>query len=491
MTQETIQPRKAKLDAIIVAAYWLLMLLLLLFHEPWRDEAESWLIARDLSFAGIIEQMGYQGTPALWHFLQAVPAKLGLPFVSLGILNAMIATSAVGVFVFCSPFARWQKAAFAFSAVMVQWFGLIWRTYALNTLLMFLAAAAYRDRVLKPLRYAGVVALLANGSLQSLGVAILLAAFHVVECAREERLRGLRATSALLMIAGIVVAVLQLLPAPDAFNPGLFPNFVRSTPVMLICGGFGLFAPYSPGSWMQHALCVAAFGAVLWKLRKCWTALWLVLLTYFGWAYVFTFKYSWLGPYHASMFAVVLLVGLWIARTHSASGDLAVTVEASQRHRWTHRTTLAELVVFGSLALTVPEAGNAVVKEIRFSFSNAREMALYIRQNRIAAPIATYKSGHVLGVLPHLPGRAFFQLETRRFSTTCRWTPEFYSFRFASLQQIKQAIDESFPNERPWLLLSGELPAPEAIGYQVAYRTQQPVWGLGGEQFWLYRPVSP
>ena len=56
-------------------------------HEPWRDEAQSWLIVRDLSWRGLISQLPYEGTPPLWHFLVKPLADLGLPYFSQNILN--------------------------------------------------------------------------------------------------------------------------------------------------------------------------------------------------------------------------------------------------------------------------------------------------------------------------------------------------------------------------------------------------------------------
>lgn len=37
-------------------------------HEPWADEAQSWLIARDLPYSRMIfSELRYVGHPALWY----------------------------------------------------------------------------------------------------------------------------------------------------------------------------------------------------------------------------------------------------------------------------------------------------------------------------------------------------------------------------------------------------------------------------------------
>ena len=38
-------------------------------HENWRDEAQAWLLARDLNVFQLISQMKYEGHPCLWHLI--------------------------------------------------------------------------------------------------------------------------------------------------------------------------------------------------------------------------------------------------------------------------------------------------------------------------------------------------------------------------------------------------------------------------------------
>ena len=46
------------------------------FHEPWRDEADGWLAARDLPLPQIFRFTAYVGAPGLWLLILALPAKL-------------------------------------------------------------------------------------------------------------------------------------------------------------------------------------------------------------------------------------------------------------------------------------------------------------------------------------------------------------------------------------------------------------------------------
>src|SRR5439155_1345157 len=66
-------------------------------HEPWRDEADPWLLARDASFSTFFHRMGLSGTPGLWHTLLVPLARSGLPYGSQAVLHVAIAIATAAV----------------------------------------------------------------------------------------------------------------------------------------------------------------------------------------------------------------------------------------------------------------------------------------------------------------------------------------------------------------------------------------------------------
>ena len=115
----------------IVLVYGVVVLAIVPLHQPWRDEAHAWLLSRDLSVSGLFAQLHYEGYPPLWFLLQMPLAKLGLPYESLGLLNAILATGAVAILVLFSPFSLWQKAIIALSDGLLCQYGMVWRCYSL------------------------------------------------------------------------------------------------------------------------------------------------------------------------------------------------------------------------------------------------------------------------------------------------------------------------------------------------------------------------
>ena len=61
-------------------------------HEPWADEAQAWLIARDSTLVQLWTSLGrYEGTPPLWHTLLQALQGLGLPYDLLNLFSAALA----------------------------------------------------------------------------------------------------------------------------------------------------------------------------------------------------------------------------------------------------------------------------------------------------------------------------------------------------------------------------------------------------------------
>ena len=74
----------------IFIIYFLIVLVTSYYHESWEDESQGWLIARDLNFIEIINQMKYEGHSFLWYYILAIFAKL-LPYEFSKIIMIVIA----------------------------------------------------------------------------------------------------------------------------------------------------------------------------------------------------------------------------------------------------------------------------------------------------------------------------------------------------------------------------------------------------------------
>ena len=140
--------------ALVFVAYAALTLWVTLHHEPWRDEADTWLIARDATLVETLRIPAHRGVPLLWDFLLRPFAKAGAPYLAQQLLNLACAWGAVLLLMWSRAFPPLLKAIFPFSFYASFEYAAIARPYALLMLLLFAMGEWWRSREEKPLRLA-------------------------------------------------------------------------------------------------------------------------------------------------------------------------------------------------------------------------------------------------------------------------------------------------------------------------------------------------
>lgn len=130
--------------------YIAIIAIVMCFHEPWFDEAQSWLIARDSPIASIFSvRPHYEGHPPFWNLLLAIAAKSGIPY-ELGIKGIqLICASLLGAWlIFKSPFKLASSLAtflIPFTYFVCFQYGVTSRPYALLCLSLLVAAHCWNS----------------------------------------------------------------------------------------------------------------------------------------------------------------------------------------------------------------------------------------------------------------------------------------------------------------------------------------------------------
>ena len=165
----------------IFLAYLIFNGILLIRHELWRDEANVWLMARELSPIQLFREIKYQGHPCLWYLLVMPLAKLGLPFRSIGILSLSAMTVAAGLFLWKAPFNMLVKAVCVFSPIFTYFYADIARNYCLIALLMMLLAWYYPRRNKKGFWYGLLLGLLVQSDTIAIAPAGMISLVWLLE----------------------------------------------------------------------------------------------------------------------------------------------------------------------------------------------------------------------------------------------------------------------------------------------------------------------
>jgi len=140
--------RGKKLECLSITMYFLGHILMLLVHEPWFDEALSWLIARDSSLYELLFiAPHYEGHPSLWHLVLAPFAKLGFPYeLSLSLVSLVFSGTAAALFVFKSPFKRIIRILAPFTYFFFYQYSVISRPYCMMMLALVLVAITFKKK---------------------------------------------------------------------------------------------------------------------------------------------------------------------------------------------------------------------------------------------------------------------------------------------------------------------------------------------------------
>ena len=208
-------------DFGVFAAWIGVVAFTLRYHEKWADEAQAWLIARDLDLKTIwFHELRYEGSPGLWHTILWVAQHVfHARYDALGYIGVAGATAGVALLIFKAPFPRYIRWPLAFTYFMVYQYAVIARPYTLLPLLAFSAALLFKD-LEHPERMTAVLALLANLSLHGTILAACLGMVYLMDAYRARATLDARVKRHCWICIGVMAAVfvfivLILKPTPD------------------------------------------------------------------------------------------------------------------------------------------------------------------------------------------------------------------------------------------------------------------------------------
>lgn len=427
-------------------------------HEPWRDEADPWLVARDASAHDLWQFFRHGGTPGLWYLLLIPPAKGGAPYGTQHVLHVLIAGASAAIVFFASPFPRIARILLPFSYYFGYEYAVIARTYALSVLLLFVIAVLYPRRHERPLFYGIAVALLANTNVHSLCVASLIGLAYSLEPAKS------RLYVILIMLAGGGLSLAQVWPAPDAMVRGAISVFHPGAPADAVRAAFFpmIVMPQAIGIAAGVAILITALAAI----RRSPAALLILLGSYAFFGYLFVFK--WLGGLrHFGFVLIVLLFALWIGETVSRS--------------------VAWVLLTVALAVSVISAVNIWRLDWKYAFSGAKEMAEFIRSRGMSSyTIAAHSETTTSALCPYFE-HPFWFAGIEDFGTFSKWDGRFARGLEVTYPEVVRRVTERFGDRsKVLLLLNVEMPQPERNGWRLLYHDRRRQFANFDESFWLY-----
>jgi hypothetical protein len=196
----------------MIALYWYVMGDMIF----WRDEALPLLMAKaNPSFVDLFNALGYEGTPGLWHFLLWLTARVTpLTPVHAKVIHFVFFGAALFIVLFLYRVPTVIKLFIIFSYPLITHYAFFVRQYQITVtlILLFFYLYAQKDDNGRACLHV-VLFFLAQTCVHGLVLAIVL--FFFLAAQRYARDRSLWHPTYVIMVAGIILAVIQLLPPPD------------------------------------------------------------------------------------------------------------------------------------------------------------------------------------------------------------------------------------------------------------------------------------
>lgn len=145
---------KKIIKILYIIVFFLLLLLFGNFHEPWSDEAQSYLLARDASLYDIFfYYASYEGCFPLWICILKLFINLGLSYEFLYVIPAVIATISVSILIFNNNIDSRIKYLIPFGYWFFYQYSIIARNYSLLLIFFAIFLLLYDKRHEKKCKY--------------------------------------------------------------------------------------------------------------------------------------------------------------------------------------------------------------------------------------------------------------------------------------------------------------------------------------------------
>jgi hypothetical protein len=398
---------------LILICYAAYIALVLHEHEPWTDEAQSWLLARDASIPDLLfKYLRYEGTPGLWHLLLAIPAKLGMSYFSLNVVGALCAFAGVYLLVRYSPFPLWLKALLPFTYFLAYQYAIVARSYCLIAPVLFATAICYRKRDEAYGRFAICILLLAHISLHTTLMAGAIWLFEVGALLKDWRAGNAEKLQTRVIWLGVLsvnflLIIWQLWPPPDLIirepyelriSAFIFKNAMAEAFSLPVGLGFVFLFALLPILYVRRTAGLCLVGLALPLALMC-------------------FRYY--APWHAGTLLLFVVFAVWIAL---GRGDSEIRHVSWLKPVLANRAALAALAVVS--VIQIREAAIAGWHDYDSPYSGSLAAAEYIRDEGIDRRTVNALDIHSFSILPYFKVNFFANFKNRLPGSFWIWSAE-------------------------------------------------------------------
>lgn len=435
---------KNKWDILIILIYAIITFIItIIFHEKWRDEAQAWLISRDLNIFQIIKQMSYEGHPPVWHIILFPFAKLGFPYITESLISWIIMVITACIVFFKLPFKKEIKILVLLTFPFLYLYPTISRSYCLIPLAMSLIGVYYPQRKQKLIKYTLSILLLAYTHVIMLGLVGMLFLFFFLEemfYIKKTKLEKKK------LIISIIIAVLGLLclffillgstsknSEIPLNNQSIYFSVIRiKLTITSICRDIMGPITYYIGFKFYFILWVVL--AMIWQLKKDNKGLLIMIISIIWQIVIYLFIFGSSEQKSNTIFLIVLLIA-WM---NYYSEDYKIESKFIKK--------IYNIVKYGFIIIMILNSMNGISyisSEIGKNYSNAKETAVYIEENIQDNSIFVCLHGPTASaIIPYTNNKKFWNPSSKKYFTYVTWDK--VSNTYLTPKQAVNTIKDNF-----------------------------------------------
>ena len=381
-----------------IMLYFLINLLFLIRHEPYRDESNVWLMAKNLSPIELIREIHYQGHPCLWYLLVMPFAKIGLPYRTIEILSFLIMLFAAVLFIHKAKLIGLAKITCLFSPIFLYFYPVVARGYCLIILLLVFIALLYEKRFQQPLLYGLLLGLLIQADTIAIGIAGGLSIAWLTEGIYATYFKKRKKDYLFTAIKGLwiplcslVFWILQMAAEVGNIGGGEHASFSRESFVP-DCKGYAYYMVERLTGWSHRGILLSGLLVLVASLLISVCSKQLIGLFVFAFEYLYMTVFSVLiYGLHIWHFICLAFVFFWMIWMQQSCAEKEEETKKDKEGSLSEKVLFVSKYVLNTLAVIFSiacflhwnsdEERSSLEVALHGVFSNAGEAATFIEEN--------------------------------------------------------------------------------------------------------------
>ena len=433
--------KKNKKNCILLSIYAIITFVTILFHENWRDEAQSWLIAKNLGFIDIFKQMKYEGHPCLWHYIIAPFAKLGFPYITQNIIAWVIMCISTALILWKSEFDKTQKVLIIFGQCFIYLYSVVARNYCLIPLAICLIAITYKNRKEKPLNYILSITLLSYTHILMWGlVGVLYFEFFFESIFLEYKKKNKDEKKKIWICLSVAIIELSILffQLYQSTKTNIFVKKGMNQSYLFIWQIIKGITNTAIGNlnnlYLMIIVLLITVILLIYRFLKFPKITTMMVISIMYQMFIFFYIYSDISAFKSY---TVLLVVLFFECIYRQEQNKRKEVNKKQIYIDTFLTTILMLNVVCGIAF--------IANELVFDYSYSKRTAEYINENiQEGSNIVVSDVPHSSAIIPYAENYKYWSPQLQDYFTFCIWNDKIKSE--CSEKEFIKRIEEKYKN---------------------------------------------